>query len=157
MGVTTLDLDIAVGSKTPFTAGFEADSGIPAVTGGWHHWRSLKTNTDLQVTVSVPGFTRQCLVEQHCRFVVPTDSDGCIKSVGSWFKPTVLNKPTLSVHGSSRQCRASQHCRFMAQAGSVEQDNTIGLLITGSDFNLYFFMESGFALYMLCRWQVHQY
>ena len=64
----------------------------------------------------------------------------------------------------------------MAQAGSVLQDNTVGLLITGSvlqdntvgslltgsdgpfvfycfiiDFNLHFFMESGFALYTLRR------
>ena len=50
----------------------------------------------------------------------------------------------------------------MAQAGSVEQDNAVGLLITGSDgpfafydfiidFNLYFFMESDFALYTLRR------
>ena len=70
----------------------------------------------------------------------------------------------------------------MAQAGSVLQDNTVGLLITGSvlqdntvgslltdsdgpfafyyfiiDFNLYFFVESGFALYTLRRRQVHQY
>ena len=70
----------------------------------------------------------------------------------------------------------------MAQAGSVEQDNTVGLLITDSDgydntagslltgsdgplafycfiidFNLYFFVESGFALYTLRRRQVHQY
>ena len=69
----------------------------------------------------------------------------------------------------------------MAQADSVEQDNTIGLLITDSDgydntagslltgsdgsfafycfiidFNLYFFVESGFALYTLCRRQVYQ-
>ena len=50
----------------------------------------------------------------------------------------------------------------MAQAGSVLQDNTIGSLLTGSDgpfafycfiidFNLYFFVELGFALYMLRR------
>ena len=64
----------------------------------------------------------------------------------------------------------------MVQAGSVEQDNTVGLLLTGSDgydntvgllltggdgpfvfycfiiyFNLYFFVESGFALYTLRR------
>ena len=64
----------------------------------------------------------------------------------------------------------------MAQAGSVLQDNTVGLLITDSvlqgnivgslltgsdgpftfycfiiDFNLYFFVESGFALYTLRR------
>ena len=64
----------------------------------------------------------------------------------------------------------------MAQAYSVLQDNTVGLLITGSvlqdntvsllltssddpfafccfiiDFNLYFFVESGFALYTLRR------
>ena len=70
----------------------------------------------------------------------------------------------------------------MAQAGSVLQDNTVGLLITGSvlqdntvgslltgsdgpftfyyfiiDFNLYFFMESGFALYTLRRRHVNQY
>ena len=84
----------------------------------------------------------------------------------------------------------------MAQAGSVEQANTIGLLLTGSDgydnsasllitgsdgydnttgllltdsdgpfafycsiiyFNLYFFMESGFALYTLRRQHIHQY
>ena len=70
----------------------------------------------------------------------------------------------------------------MAQADSVLQDNTVGLLITGSvlqdntvgslltgsdgpfafycfiiDFNLYFFVESGFALYTLRRRQVHQY
>ena len=79
--------------------------------GGWHHYRFLKTDTDLQATVSVPGNTRQCLVEQHCRFVVPTDSDGCFKSVGSWLKPTVLSKPTLSVYGST---------------GSVDLDNTVG-------------------------------
>ena len=70
----------------------------------------------------------------------------------------------------------------MVQAGSVEQDNTVGLLLTGSDgydntagllltgsdgpfvfycfiiyFNLYFFVESGFALYTLRRRHVHQY
>ena len=70
----------------------------------------------------------------------------------------------------------------MVQDGSVEQDNTVGLLLTGSDgydntagllltggdgpfvfycfiiyFNLYFFVESGFALYTLHRQQVHQY
>ena len=70
----------------------------------------------------------------------------------------------------------------MAQGGSVEQANTVGLLLTGSDgydntagllltgsdvpfafyrfiiyFNLYFFVESGFALYTLHRRQVHQY
>ena len=70
----------------------------------------------------------------------------------------------------------------MAQTGSVEQDNTVDLLITDSDgydntvgslltgsdgpftfycfiidFNLYFFVESGFALYTLRRRQVHQY
>ena len=64
----------------------------------------------------------------------------------------------------------------MVQAGSVEQastvslfligsdgyDNTAGLLLTGGDgmfifyyfiiyFNLYFFVESGFALYTLRR------
>ena len=47
-------------------------------------------------------------------------------------------------------------------------DNTAGFLITGSDvtfaiycfiidFNLYFFVKSGFALYTLHRRQVHQY
>ena len=47
-------------------------------------------------------------------------------------------------------------------------DNTAGFLIIGSDvtfafyffiidFNLYFFWESGFALYTLRRRQVHQY
>ena len=70
----------------------------------------------------------------------------------------------------------------MVQAGSVEQANTVGLFLTGSDgydntvgllltggdgpfvfycfiiyFNLYFFVESGFALYTLHRRQVHQY
>ena len=70
----------------------------------------------------------------------------------------------------------------MDQTDSVDQANTIGLFLTGSDgydntagllltggdgpfifyyfiiyFNLYFFMESGFALYMLHRRQVHQY
>ena len=70
----------------------------------------------------------------------------------------------------------------MVQAGSVEQANTVGLLLTGSDgydntagllltgndgpfvfyyfiiyFNLYFFVESSFALYTLLRGQVHQY
>ena len=64
----------------------------------------------------------------------------------------------------------------MAQPGSVEKSNIVGLLITGSDgydniagslltgsdgpfafycfiidFNLYFFVESGFALYTLRR------
>ena len=83
--------------------------------------------------MSVPGSTRQCLVKQHCRFVVPTDSEGCFKSVGSWLKPTVLSKPTLSVHGSNRQCCRNHHYRFMAHVGSVEQANTVGLLLTGSD------------------------
>ena len=52
--------------------------------------------------------------------------------------------------------------------GSDGYDNTAGLLLTGSDgpfafycfiiyFNLYFFVESGFALYTLRRRQVHQY
>ena len=70
----------------------------------------------------------------------------------------------------------------MVQAGSVEQANTVSFLLTGSDgydntagllltggdgpfvfycfiiyFNLYFFVESGFALYTLRRRQVHQY
>ena len=51
---------------------------------------------------------------------------------------------------------------------SVLQDNTVGSLLTGSDglfafycfiidFNLYFFVESAFALYTLRRRQVHQY
>ena len=96
-------------------------------------------------------------------------------TVGSWLKSAVFSKPTLW---------------FMAQASSVKQDNTIGLLLTGSDgydntacllvtgsdgydntvgllltdsngpfafycftiyFNLYFFVESGFALYTLRR------
>jgi len=111
---TTPNLDITVGSKNPFTAGFWTDSGISTVMRGWHHYRFLKTDTDHQAIVSVPRSTRQCLVEQHCRFIVPTDSDGCFKSVGSWLKPTVLSKPTLSVHGSSRQCWSRQHCRLMA-------------------------------------------
>ena len=50
---TTPDLDIIAGSKTYFTAGFWTDSGIPVVMGGWHHCRSLKTDTDLPETVSV--------------------------------------------------------------------------------------------------------
>ena len=52
--------------------------------------------------------------------------------------------------------------------GSDVYDSTTGLLLTGSDvtfafyyfiiyFNLYFFVESGFALYTLRRQQVHQY
>ena len=67
----------------------------------------------------------------------------------------------------------------MAQVGSVEQNNTVGLLITGSDgydntagslltgsdgpFVFYCFIidfnfvESGFALYTLRTRQVHQY
>jgi len=99
--------------------------------GGWHHCRSLKTDTDLHATVSVPSSIRQCPIEQHCRFVVQTDSDGCFKSVGSWLKLAVLSKPTLSVHRSNRQCCRNHHCRFMVQAGSVEQandgyDNTAG-------------------------------
>ena len=47
-------------------------------------------------------------------------------------------------------------------------DNTAGLLLTGGDdsfvfyyfiiyFNLYFFVESGFALYTLRRRQIHKY
>ena len=83
--------------------------------------------------MSISGSTRRCLVEQHCRFVVLTGSDGCFKSVGSWLKPTVSSKPTLSVHGSSRQCWASQHYRLRAQTGNVEQDNTAGFLLTSSD------------------------
>ena len=83
--------------------------------------------------MSVSSSTRQCLVEQHCWFVVPTDSDGCFKSIGSWLKPAVLSKPTLSVHSSNWQCCRNHHCRFMAQASNVEQANTIGLLLTGND------------------------
>ena len=52
--------------------------------------------------------------------------------------------------------------------GNDVYDNTAGLLLTDSDgtftfyyfiiyFNLYFFVESGFALYTLRRQQVHQY
>ena len=79
--------------------------------GGWHHCRFLKIDTDLQATVSVPGSTRQCLVEQHCRFIVSTDSDVASR---------------VSVLGSSQQCWASLHYRFMAQADSVEKSNTVG-------------------------------
>ena len=64
---------------------------------------------------------------------MPTDSDGCFKSVGSWLKPAVLSKPTLLIHDSSQQCWVSQHHWFMAQAGSVEQANTVGLFLTDSD------------------------
>ena len=52
--------------------------------------------------------------------------------------------------------------------GSDVYDNTAGFLLTGSDvmfafyyfiiyFNLYFFVESDFALYTLRRRQVNQY
>ena len=52
--------------------------------------------------------------------------------------------------------------------GSDGYDNTVGLLLPSSDgmfafycfiicFNLYFFVESGFALYTLRRRHVHQY
>ena len=150
---TTPDFDITVGSKPPFTAGFWTDSDIPVVMGDWYHF--IKTNTDLQEIVSVPGSTRQCPVEQHCRFLVPTDSDGCFKSVGSWLKPAVLCKTTLSVRGSNRQCCRNHQCRLMVQADSVEQANTVGLLLTGRDgpfviyyfiiyFNLFFFRGIGF-------------
>jgi len=64
----------------------------------------LKTDTDLHETVSVPGSTRQCLVEQHCWFVEPIDSNGYFNNVGSWLKSVVLSKPTLSACVSSRQC-----------------------------------------------------
>ena len=39
-------------------------------------------------------------------------------SVGSWIK---------------RQCSHNYQCWFMVQAGSVEQANTVGFLLTGSD------------------------
>ena len=154
--------------------------------GGWHHCRSLKINTDLQETVSVPSSIRKCPIEQHCRFVVPTDSEGCFKSVGSWLKPAVLSKPTLSVHGSNRQCCSKYQCRFMDQTGSVLitiranqhyrfPSNRqwwlrqhwrfvanwrwwpVHILLFYNLFWFIFFVESGFALYMLCRRQVHQY
>ena len=124
--LTTPDFIITVGSKSPFTTGFCTDSGIPAVMGGWQHCRFLKTDTDLQTTVSVPGSTRQCPVEQHCRFIVPTDSEGFFKSVGSWLKPAVLSKLTLSVHGSNRQCCNKYQCRFMYQTGSVLVTISVG-------------------------------
>ena len=117
---TTLDLDITVDSKNSFTVGFWIDSGISTMMRGWHHCRFLKINTDHQATVSVSSSTQQCPVEQHCRSVVLTDSDGCFKSVGSWLKPEVLSKPTMSVHVSNRQCCHNHHCRFMVQAGSVD-------------------------------------
>ena len=52
--------------------------------------------------------------------------------------------------------------------GSDGYDNTAGSLLTDGDgpfafycfiidFNLYFFVESGFALYTLRRRQIHQY
>ena len=67
-------------------------------------------------------------------------------TVGSWLKPTV----------------------GLLLTGSDGYNNTAGLLLTDSDgpfafycfiiyFNLYFFVESGFALYTLRRPQVHQY
>ena len=74
----------------------------------------------------------------------------------------------------------NHQCWFIVQASSVDQANTVGLFLTGSDgynntagllltdgdglfvfycfiiyFNLYFFVESGFALYTLRRRQVH--
>ena len=81
-------------------------------------------------------------------------------TVGSWVKPAMLLYPSVSVDGSNRQCCRNHQCRLMAQAGSVEQANTVGLLLTGGDgpfvfycfiiyFNLCFFVESGFALYTL--------
>ena len=117
---TTPDLDITAGSKTHFTAGFWTDSGIPAVMWGSHHCRSLKTNTDLQETVLVPGSTR------HCQLALETGNDGCFKSVGSWLKPAVLCKPTLSVRGSNWQCCHNHQCRWMDQTGSVVVTINVG-------------------------------
>ena len=82
----------------------------------------------------------------------------------------------MSVRESNQQCCSKYQCRFIDQTGSVDQANTVGLFLTGSDgydntagllltggdgpfvfyyfiiyFNLYFFVESGFALYMLRR------
>ena len=56
----------------------------------------------------------------------------------------------------------------MALTGNDGYDNTAGSLLTGSDgtfafycfiidFNLFIFVESGFALYTLRRRQIHQY
>ena len=70
-------------------------------------------------------------------------------TVGSWFKPAVLTDSD-----------GYDNTAGLLLTGSDGYDNTVGLLLTGSDgpfvfycfiiyFNLYFFVESGFALYTL--------
>ena len=71
-------------------------------------------------------------------------------TAGLWLEPAVPSLPVLLLTDSD------------------VYDNTASFLITGNDvtfaiycfiidFNSYFFVELGFALYTLCRRQVHQY
>ena len=82
--------------------------------------------------------------------MIKTGSDGLVNAAGLWLEPAV---PALLV---------------LLLTDSDVYDNTADFLITGSDvtfaiycfiidFNLYFFIDSGFALYTLRRRQVHQY
>jgi hypothetical protein len=58
--------------------------------------------------------------------VAQADSDGQGNTVGWWLKPAVLSKAKPPVCGSSRLCWSSHHYWLVAQAGSVEQANTVG-------------------------------
>ena len=137
---TTPEQDITVGSKSSFTIGFWIGSDA---------WFTslpiLRTVSDVQARLSVPGITWKCQLSQHCRLVARADSDAQANADGLWLKCTCR---------SSRQWCSSQHCRLELWTGSVAQDIIAGLtckpaVISFSYFivlyNLFFLVESGFA------------
>ena len=147
----TIHIRTSLGLKSSFTIGFWTDSDIPAVMSDSHHCR-----------YSEPPV----MCRQDCRFLVPPSSVSWANTVGSWHEPTMMLKQTLSACGMSRQWCSSQHCRLELWSSSVAQDITAGLtckpaVICFSHFivlyNLFFIflVESGFALYSLCRRHVH--
>jgi hypothetical protein len=91
----------------------------------------------------------------------------CCPSFASlWVKLAVMSSTTLPTCSYNQQWCLEQHCRLVAQFGSVLFTITVGFVLTDSDlffafycfiiYYIYFFMESGFALYSLHRQHVHQ-
>ena len=136
---------------------------------------SVPTNRQCSSTsLSVLYTTGIVQFHQHCRFIRPPDRVHFHQHCRFVFEPAVLSYESLSVCDKNRQWWRSQRCQFVAPASSAittsllltdsdVYDNTAGFLRTGSDvtfvfycfiiyFNLYFFVESSFALYTLLRW-----
>ena len=141
---------------------------------------SVPTNRQCSSTSLLVLYTTgRVQFQQHCRFIRSPGRVYFHQHCQFVFEPAVLSYESLPVCDKNRQWWLSQRCRFVAPAGSAitigllltgsdVYDNTVGFLLTSSDvtfvfycfiiyFNLYFFVESGLALYTLLRWQVHQY